>query len=184
MRRKIVFIMALLLAIPLIGCGFFYAEEWYDTEVRYQVWLKGNDLRVDWGHFNSPAEARTAILRKTPVNTTEESVQDFYLANVEGATVYDWNIISDKYYWDYKTGKIIALDSIGKLTTYCPNSNLYECRVVKIEMPLIESGHFFQRYLADRWMVFFYLDPNNHNLTDVQVQEIGVFEKLLIGLTN
>ena len=160
-----------MLSICLIGCGLLYISEWYYTQARYQDWLQDNDLRVDWGRFNSPAQAREAILRKISTDTSEKKLQDFYLTNVEGATIDGWYVKSDSgYYW--LNGK--------QHRAYCPNSQ--ECVSVKIEMPLIKSGHFFQRYLADRWIIFFYLDPHNHTLIDVQVQEIGVFERAFIGL--
>ncbi len=182
--KKVLLVIGILfLVIPCVGCGLLYVRDWYYTEVRYQNWLQGNELRVDWGHFSSPAEARDAILSKIPVNAQEEKLQNFYLANVEGTTVYNWDNLTRKYHWNYETGKFTFVDKMGGLgSTYCPNSMPQEkCLIIKIEMPLIESGHFLRRHLTKRWTVFLYINYQKQALVDVKVQKISAIERIILG---
>ena len=170
-KKVLLLIIILFLATPCVGCGLLYVRDWYNTESKYQDWLQSNNLRVDWGHFKSSLEAKDAILKQTPIGSQEEELQDFYLANVDGATIDNWDPQGRSYYF---------LDGKSH-PSYCPNSQ--ECLRVKIDIPRVQTGHFFQRYLADRWIVFFYLNPDDHTLIDVGVKEYGILGDILIALT-
>ena len=144
----------------LTACGIPYIGEWMFNEINYDYWIKANSLRVDFASFDTTDEAEKAILQKTPIGSSEEKLQAFFLANVKDTSVDDWQVSTNRTYY------------------YC--SETQACHAFRFEVRL-NNGHLLQRLFGYIWAVSFHLHPDTHELMGVYTRRKTRLDDLILS---
>jgi hypothetical protein len=115
--------------------------EWLYAEIRFQIWLRQDEHRLDFSAYNDPEELKKSLLTKLPLGSSEEAVQAFRMAHG-----WPYRPPMDSKYGPYGVG----------MTEYRAGRGLFGLR-----------GFLFTS--DNIWAIEFDLDPTNHTLVDIQV---------------
>ncbi len=121
-------------------------SEWVYSEIKFQIWLRQDESRLDFSTYDTPEELRQDILAILPLGNSEEAVQAFVMAQ---GSIYQKPTISS--YYDGSFLVTIVRSQAGR-------------------------GFFgFKRFVLpyESWGIHFILDPNDHTLIDINIISQG-----------
>jgi len=135
-----------------------FTVDWINRENYYQHWLDQDGLRVDFSAYETKDDVRQALLSSLPVGTSEEELIEFYYANT----------LSRIHKSAWKPDNI---------ESFCRSRKFlgFDCKYgVIFRVNVTEGGHIFQRNLFNnQYVIVFELDPETHNLKDINVMFRG-----------
>jgi hypothetical protein len=135
----------LIIPIVVIPIVVILVCEWVYSEIKFQIWLRQDERRLDFSVYDSPEEVRDDILTILPLGSSEEEVQAFRMAH---EFIYRKPVTS-VYSGSFEVTMIVSQAGRG----------------------FFGLKRFILPY--ESWGIGFILDPTDHTLIDIDVISQG-----------
>ncbi len=120
-------------------------SEWVYSEIKFQIWLRQDERRLDFSTYDNPEELRQDILARLPLGSSEEEVQAFRMVH---GFIYRKPSVS-VYSGSFEVGMIESQAGRG----------------------FFGLKQFILPY--ESWGIGFILDPNDHTLIAIDIISQG-----------
>ena len=141
MGKLMIMVIAGCLLLPVCILAVLLGE-WVYSEIRFQIWVRQDEYRLDFSAYDDPEELKEAILAKLPIGSTEEAVQDF----------------REAHGWPYRSPTASTYGPFGvSMVEYRSGRGLFGLR-----------GVLFIHH--NIWGIRFELNPTDHTLKDIHLK--------------